>query len=81
MKFNDIIRQAMQNTSTTQQDLGDKLGVRQNAIANTVARPGISLDKFVTIMDALGYEIAVRPKNDRNSEEILTTRATEPSNQ
>lgn len=78
MKFNDIIRQAMQSTGTTQQDLGAKLGIRQNAIANTVARPGITLTKFVAVMNALGYEVIVR----RGDEEMtITDRATEPSNQ
>lgn len=63
MKFNDIIRAAMEDTGTLQQDLGEKLGLKQNSVSSTITRPNISLNKFVTVMEALGYDIIVRPKD------------------
>lgn len=73
MKFNEIIRSAMQKTGITQVQLGEKLGVHQTAISNTVVRPGITLSKFVIFMDALGYDIVVRPRNGKGEEMVLTT--------
>lgn len=72
MKFNDIIRSAMRDTDTTQVQLGDKLGIGQTAVANTIARPGISLAKFVTIMNALGYDVTVQPRNNPASPITIT---------
>lgn len=72
MKFNEIIRSAMQKTGTTQMQLADKLGVRQGAISNTVVRPGISLAKFVTFMDVLGYDVVVMPREGSDEGMIVT---------
>lgn len=72
MKFNEIIRSAMQKTGITQVQLGEKLGVRQTAISNTVVRPGITLSKFVTFMDALGYDVIVQPREGYDEGMIVT---------
>lgn len=72
MKFNDIIRLALKDTGTTQQYLGDKLGIGQNAVANTIARPGITLNKFVTIMNALGYDVTVTPRDNSTAPITIT---------
>ena len=72
MIFNDIIRAAMRETGTTQQQLGEKLGLRQTAISNTIVRPGTSVTKFVTVMDALGYDIIVQPRSGDGERRVLT---------
>lgn len=69
MKFNDIIRHAMRETNTTQVQLGERLGIRQTAVSSTVVRPNITLAKFVTIMQLMGYEIVVR----KGDEELTIT--------
>lgn len=69
MKFNDIIRHAMRETNTTQVQLGERLGVRQTAISNTLQRPETMLGTFVSIMNALGYEVIVR----KDDEEMAIT--------
>lgn len=60
MKFNDVIRTAMQSTGTLQHELGNKLGIRQNSVSNTINRQNITLSKFITVMSVLGYDVIVR---------------------
>lgn len=72
MKFNDIIRAAMQETGTLQRDLGEKLGIQQNAVSNTIIRPNITLSKFTEIMDILGYDIVIRSRSTPESKYTLT---------
>lgn len=72
MKFNDIIRSAMKQTGITQVQLGEKLGVRQTAISNTVVRPGTTVSKFVIIMDALGYDVVVKPRKGDGESMVVT---------
>lgn len=69
MKFNDIVRVALTEAGLTQAKLGEMIGVKPNAISSTVTRPNITLAKFVTIMNILGYEIIVR----KNDEEVVLT--------
>lgn len=59
MKFNNIIRAAMKRTGVTQKHLGERLGVFQGFISNTLHRPEITLSMFVSMMNALGYEVIV----------------------
>lgn len=70
MKFNDIIRTAMREQGITQQDLGTKLGIKQNAVSNTITRPNITLAKFITIMDILGYDIIIKSRDTDHSEAV-----------
>ena len=76
MRFNDIIRHALKDTGTTQAQLGERLGVRQNAISNTLQRPETMLGTFVSIMNALGYDVAVIPR-DKSAEPITITNEPE----
>lgn len=72
MKFNDIIRAAMKETGTRQQDLGKKLGLKQNSISNTITRTNITLNKFAIVMDTLGYEIVIQPRDGKGDKMVLT---------
>lgn len=69
MRFNDIIRLAMQDT--TQSQLGERLGIRQNSVSNTINRPNITLAKFITVMDVLGYDIIIKSR-DTDHTEVVT---------
>lgn len=69
MKFNEIIRAALKSTGTTQQKLGDRLGVRQTAVSNVLQRDEIMLGTFVEYLDAMGYDIIIR----KDGEEMKLT--------
>ena len=62
MKFNEIIKQVLNETGTTQKELGKRLGIRQTAVSNILHRSEPSLATFHEILDILGYEIVVRRK-------------------
>ena len=72
MKFNEIIKKVMKETGTTQQQLGDKLGIRQTAVSSMLHRPEPSLATFHEILDILGYEVVVRRKAE--PEEMVLTK-------
>ena len=63
MRFNEIIQNALTEASMTHQNLADELRVGRNAVTQTIMRPNITLAKFITIMDILGYEVIVRNDN------------------
>ena len=62
MNHRAVIREAMRDAGITQAQLGERLGVRQTAISNTVNRDEIKLGTFVRILDALGYELKLVKK-------------------
>lgn len=74
MKFNDIIRTAMREANINQAQLGELIGLKQTSVSSTVVRPNITLAKFITVMDALGYDIIVQPRNPDSDGYTLTNK-------
>ncbi len=62
MKPSDVIYRLLKETGTPQTELAQALGQTQGAIANRLKREGITTRTFLEMVDALGYEITVRPK-------------------
>lgn len=69
MKFNEIIRAIMKETNTTQQRLGEQLGIKQNAVSNMLNRSEPSLATFQTVLESMGYEIIVQKKTSGRRKE------------
>lgn len=74
MKFNDIIRHALSEAGMTQAQLGELIGLKQTSVSSTVVRPNITLAKFITVMDILGYDIIVQPRNPDSDSITLTNK-------
>lgn len=68
MNHKTLIKEAMKATNTTQAQLGERLGVNQQAISNYLNRDDMMFSSLVRVLDALGYDITI------------TKRAEEPTN-
>ena len=55
----DAIRSAMKERGMKQIELAEKLGMLQSGLSNSINRKHISVDVFKTILDAMGYDVAV----------------------
>lgn len=62
MNHKDIIKQLMNETNTTQTELGARLGIRQTAVSNYLNREDMMFSTFARIIDALGYDFVITPK-------------------
>lgn len=65
MIFKDIIRAAIKDTGTTQQKLADAMGYShgQANISKILSRGDIFASTFVRLMDKLGYDVVVQPRD------------------
>ena len=57
-----ILQLARQRRKLTQVVLAGRLGVKQNALAQSLSRPRISLDMFTRILNAMDYDVVVVDK-------------------
>lgn len=55
----DAIRSAMKERGMKQIELAEKMGMLQSGLSNSINRKHISVDVFKTILDAMGYDVAV----------------------
>ena len=80
MNDKQIVKAALTRTGTTQAALSGKIGHANKAnIAAMLSRPGtIRMDIFFKILDALGFEIVVRPKNKADKVEWLLSEDETP---
>lgn len=64
MKANEIIGKAMAEGKITQRELAEALGLKSaQAVGNILYRSSSPLvNKFVKILDTMGYEVIVRKK-------------------
>lgn len=65
MKFNEIIRQALKDSGTTQKQLAEALDYKSgpSAISVPLSRDDIYVSTLTRMLDALGYEVIVRKKD------------------
>jgi predicted XRE-type DNA-binding protein len=57
------VKAHMRRGGTTQKELADKLGIRQPSVAAALGKTTAINQGFAEILDALGLELVVRPKN------------------
>lgn len=63
MTPSELIYKLLKETNTLQSDLAKALGYKSPAvISNRLNRDGMTTKSFLEMVDALGYEIVVRPK-------------------
>lgn len=76
MKPNEIVYAILKSTKTTQGELGAMLNpiVKAAGISNRLNRDAMTTEAFLEMINALGYELVVRPKNptDVRTEYIVT---------
>ena len=75
MTPSELIYKLLKDTKTTQTELAKSLGYKSAAaISNRLNRGTMNMDSFMEILNALGYEMIVRPKvmGDVRTEIIVT---------
>ena len=55
----DILRLAQKSRHVTQDIIAEKLGVKRNALCQSMNRSRMSLGMFAKILDALDYDVVV----------------------
>lgn len=55
----EILKLAQRSRGVTQDVIADKLGVKRNALCQSMNRPRMSLGMFAKILDVLGYDVVV----------------------
>lgn len=64
MRWSRIVREIYEKEGYTQQRLATALGLKgQNRVAEMLRHKGIGLERFVRIMDVMGYEVVVRKRS------------------
>lgn len=65
------IKEIMKNRGITQNELKEKLGYKtQSAVAERLKQKSIGVDKACEMLDAIGYEMVIQPKNTRGKRAI-----------
>lgn len=68
MKDKTILREAMQRSGLTQAKLGERIGMKQNALSANMTRDRMSLDNFRKVLGGMDYDVAVV---DRKTNEVV----------
>ena len=55
----EILRAAVKERGTTQMELAERLGIRQNALSAKMTRERMSLGTFREVLNMMGYDVAV----------------------
>lgn len=81
MTSKEIIRTALTKAGITQTQLSDKLEYSNKTAVGSILHKNSSLrtDIFCKWLDALGYEVIIRRKNDEFTDEWKLTAETENS--
>ena len=59
MEEGDILKASVKERKITQVELADRLGIRQSSLSGNINRRRMSLEVFSTILNAMGYDVAV----------------------
>lgn len=63
MKIKEVIRLAMKETKTTQQQLADRIGAKhQSVISERLKMDNLSINTALEMLEALGYEMVIQEK-------------------
>lgn len=67
MEEGEILKASVKERKITQIELADRLGIRQSSLSGNINRRRMSLEVFSTILNAMGYDVAVM---DRETGEV-----------
>lgn len=73
MEDTDIVKAVMKETGTTQVALTQLLGyANQSAVSGRLNSRGLGVERFVSMLEAMGYEVVVRKivKRDGSEDEV-----------
>ena len=59
MEEGEILKASVKERKITQVELADRLGIRQSSLSGNINRRRMSLEVFSTILNAMGYDVAV----------------------
>lgn len=59
MEEGEILKTSVKERKITQVELADRLGIRQSSLSGNINRRRMSLEVFSTILNAMGYDVAV----------------------
>ena len=68
MEDKRILMEAMHRRGLTQTRLGERIGMKQNALSANMTRDRMGLDNFRKILNGMGYDVAVV---DQRTKEVL----------
>ena len=64
MKIGEAIRLLMKRHSVTQVEMAKLIGVKgQTVISERIRRENMSVEKILQMIDPLGYQLVIQPKN------------------
>lgn len=68
MKATKAIKEAMERENIVQSSLANKIGVTPQALNMRLGYDNISADKMYEMLNAMGYEIVIRPKQKKHKD-------------
>ena len=63
MKDTDILAAAMKESGIKQADLATHFGVNKSTVSTNLRRDRMSIDIFVSYLDAMGFSVVIGKKN------------------
>lgn len=73
MVINEAIKVAMKNRNYTQNMMAKALGFKTaNQVSSKMAIKNWTMKSVLTFLNIIGYEVVIRPCNDRKNEIIIT---------
>lgn len=73
MNVSEAIKKVLDNENTTQTELCKKMNIPKTTLNTALRNGNITINKLLNIMNELGYEIVLRPKNGTNKVERSVT--------
>lgn len=77
MKIGEAIKNAMKSKKITQTTLAERVGVKsQSVIAERLKMDNISVNVVLDMLDAIGYEMMIVPKDEDGDGDAITITIT-----
>lgn len=77
MKIGEAIKNAMKSKKITQTTLAERVGVKsQSVIAERLKMDNISVNVVLDMLDAIGYEMMIVPKDEDGDGDTITITIT-----
>ena len=77
MKIGEAIKNAMKSKKITQTTLAERVGVKsQSVIAKRLKMDNISVNVVLDMLDAIGYEMMIVPKDEDGDGDTITITIT-----
>lgn len=68
MKANDILKELVEKDGRSKVDIAEEMGITSANLINRTKRGNVSVDSFTEMINSLGYEIIIRPKQRKHKE-------------